>query len=321
MPTPTSLSAVFAALAASTLTFTAPVTFADDKPSSPSVRSSAVKKELKSKSLSYSIYAAGDIADCRNAPAEQTMAAQTAAIIESGLASDKNAYAVTLGDNTYPIGKPEEFRECYDKTWGKFKARTLPSPGNHDYGVPLAAGYYNYFDELAGVERRGYYQKNLGSWLLLSLNSNLKGQAMQTQIAWLKNILKQDNHSCILAFWHHPVISSGGHGNLRVMQDVWAMLAKAKADIILSSHDHHYERFAALDAQGMPDPQNGMRSFVVGTGGAKLSPIFLIKNGSEVRQNEQHGVLKLQLHARSYQWEFLAANTHTVLDQGQGNCH
>lgn len=318
---PSSLSIFFATLAASGLTLTAPATFAEDKPSSPAIRSSSVKKELKAKSLSHSIYAAGDIADCRNAPAEKTIAAQTAAIIESALASDKNAYAMTLGDNTYPIGKPEEFRECYDKTWGKFKARTLPSPGNHDYGVPLAAGYYNYFDELAGSERRGYYQKTLGNWLLLSLNSNIKGQAMQSQLLWLKNTLQEHRGRCVLAFWHHPVISSGGHGNLNAMQEAWSILAEAKADLILSSHDHHYERFAALDGAGMPDPKNGMRSFVVGTGGAKLSPVFLIKNGSEVRQNEQHGVLRLQLHPNSYAWEFIAAPSRKVLDQGQANCH
>lgn len=279
------------------------------------------KKSVAKKNSSFTIYAAGDIADCRKMPPELTMAMQTAAIIENGLQQNSLAYAMTLGDNSYPIGKPEEFRECYDKTWGKFKTRTLPSPGNHDYGVPLAAGYYNYFDELAGSERRGYYQKTLGNWLVLSLNSNIKAEAMRSQLQWLKNTLQEHQGRCVLAFWHHPVISSGGHGSLDTMQEAWSILAEAKADVVLSSHDHHYERFAALNGAGMPDPKNGMRSFIVGTGGAKLSPLFLIKNGSEVRQNEQHGVLKLQLHSSSYEWEFIAAPSRKVLDRGQANCH
>lgn len=278
-------------------------------------------KTVKKKALRVTLFAAGDIADCRKNPAELTMAARTGALVELALSQDKDAYALTLGDNTYPIGKPEEFRECYDKTWGKFKTRTLPSPGNHDYGVPLAAGYYNYFDEQAGAERRGYYHKKFGNWLLLSLNSNIKDAAMQAQIRWLKDTLKEERGTCTLAFWHHPVFSSGGHGNLQQMQEIWAILADAKVDLILSAHDHHYERFAPLNQLGMPDSRNGIRSFIVGTGGAKLSPIFLIKNGSEFRQNEQHGVLKLELQTTSYAWEFLAAPSGKVLDQGQASCH
>lgn len=295
-------------------------TNAEVKNTSLQTRTRTAIPELTIKNSSVTLYAAGDIADCRKTPAEQSMAARTADLVEAGLAQDKDAYALTLGDNTYPIGKPEEFRECYNKTWGKFKHRTLPSPGNHDYGVPMAAGYYNYFDELAGTERRGYYQKKLGNWLILSLNSNIKAQAMQTQLQWLRNTLKEYQGKCVLAFWHHPVVSSGAHGNQGVMQDAWTILAEAKADLILSSHDHHYERFTALNAQGLPDPKNGIPSFVVGTGGAKLTPLFLIKNGSAIRQNDQYGVLKLQLHANTYQWEFLSS-THQVLDRGQANCH
>lgn len=281
------------------------------------------KASNKSSPVTFTLFAAGDIADCRRKPAEQTMAAQTANLIEQGLAQDKNAYAVSLGDNTYPIGKPSEFSDCYDKTWGKFKTRTLPSPGNHDYGVPLAQGYYNYFDELAGSERRGYYKKVLGNWLLLSLNSNIKQQAMRDQITWLKNELKEKQSNCVLAFWHHPVFSSGGHGDTAIMQEVWQLLADASADIVLASHDHNYERFTPLDKNGRPSDK-GIRSFVVGTGGAKLTPMFFPKSISDIRQNEVHGVLKLQLNANSYDWEFLATpgtNASGFRDKGHSNCH
>jgi hypothetical protein len=281
------------------------------------------KLNAKSTIASITLFAAGDIADCRRKPAEQTMAAQTANLIENGLAKDKNAYALTLGDNTYPIGKPSEFSDCYDKTWGKFKTRTLPSPGNHDYGVPVAQGYYNYFDELAGPGRRGYYKKVIGNWLLLSLNSNIKDQAMREQMQWLKNELKEKQSSCVLAYWHHPVFSSGGHGDTANMQEAWRLLADAEADIVLTSHDHNYERFTPLDKNGRRSDK-GIRSFVIGTGGAKLTPMFFPKSISDIRQNEVHGVLKLQLHANSYDWEFLATpetNASGFSDKGHSSCH
>lgn len=277
--------------------------------------------KAKAPAKSLTVYAAGDIADCRKAPPLETMAAQTAALINAGLAKDNKALVLTLGDNTYPVGHPEEFSECYDATWGQFKARTLPSPGNHDYSMPLALGYYNYFDELAGPERRGYYRKSMGNWQLFSLNSNLDGQSMQEQLSWLKTELKQSKATCTLAYWHHPVYSSGGHGDNKNMLEAWRILALAKAELVLTSHNHDYERLVPLNAKGEPDERNGMRSFVVGTGGAKLTPMYFPKITSEIRDNNTHGVLKLQLHANSYDWEFLPVPGQTFSDKGHGVCH
>jgi hypothetical protein len=267
------------------------------------------------------ILAAGDIADCRRLSAELTKSEKTAELIETELARDSKALVITLGDNTYPSGKPSEFEDCYDKTWGRFKQRTLPSPGNHDYGVPLAHGYYNYFDELAGPLRRGYYKKLLGNWLILSLNSNIHGPEMQEQMTWLQKELQENKSPCTLAFWHHPVFSSGGHGNNAVMEEAWKLLSQAKADIVLASHDHNYERFSALDANGYRDDKNGIRSFVVGTGGAKLTPMFFPKFTTEIRDNDTHGVLKLLLYANSYEWEFIPIAGQSFKDHGQANCH
>lgn len=275
----------------------------------------------KAKSKPQVLLAAGDIADCRRLPAELTKSEKTAQLIETVLAQESKALVITLGDNTYPIGKPSEFDNCYNKTWGRFKQRTLPSPGNHDYGVPLAHGYFNYFDELAGPDRRGYYKKTLGNWLILSLNSNIQGAAMQEQLTWLRNELQDNKQACTLAYWHHPVFSSGGHGHNAVMEDAWKLLASAKADIVLTSHDHNYERFAPLDARGFRDDKNGIRSFIVGTGGAKLTPMLFPKITTEVRDNDTHGVLKLLLHSNSYEWEFMPISGQTFKDQGQALCH
>ncbi|MFZ6767350.1 metallophosphoesterase family protein [Undibacterium sp. Di26W] len=280
----------------------------------------AGKKPL-AKPVSVTVYVAGDIADCRKNPAEESMAARTAELVAAGLDKDKTARAITLGDNTYSVGSPTEFTKCYDPTWGRFKDKTLPSPGNHDYGMPKALGYFNYFGDLAGPERRGYYATQLGKWQVLSLNSNLDQPQMQAQLNWLKGELADHKQSCTLAFWHHPVYSSGGHGNNENMQAAWKMLVEAKADIVLTSHDNDYERFAPLDANGDRDDKQGIRSFVVGTGGAKLTPMFLPKESTEIRDNSTHGVLKLSLHDKSYEWEFLPVPGESFTDKGKGSCH
>lgn len=278
-------------------------------------------KKSQVKPVSVTVYAAGDIADCRKKPATESMAARTAELIAAGLDKDGTARAITLGDNTYPVGKPDEFTKCYEPTWGRFKDKTLPSPGNHDYSMPMALGYYNYFGELAGADRRGYYATQLGKWRILSLNSNLEQPQKQAQLNWLKEELTSNKQSCTLAFWHHPVFSSGGHGNNENMQDAWKMLAEAKVDIVLTAHDHDYERFAPLDANGDRDDKQGIRSFVVGTGGAKLTPMFLPKGTTEIRDNATHGVLKLSLHDKSYEWEFLPVPGQSFTDKGKGVCH
>ncbi|MEB0140286.1 MULTISPECIES: metallophosphoesterase family protein [unclassified Undibacterium] len=281
----------------------------------------SAKQKLSSKAKSITIYAAGDIADCKKKPALESMAARTADLIATALAQDTSALAITLGDNTYPVGKPEEFSNCYDPTWGRFKQRTLPSPGNHDYAMPKALGYYNYFGELAGPDRRGYYAKHIGNWQIISLNSNLNRQQMQTQLAWLQEELSNNKQRCTLAFWHHPAFSSGGHGNNELMWPAWKMLVAAKADLVLSGHDHDYERFAPMDGNGERDDVNGLRSFVVGTGGAATTPMFLPKNTTEMRDNSSHGVLRLKLQENSYEWEFLATDGASFGDKGKGVCH
>lgn len=251
----------------------------------------------------------------------ESAAAHTAALIAAGLDKDGTARAITLGDNTYPVGKPEEFSKCYEPTWGRFKDKTLPSPGNHDYSMPKALGYYNYFGELAGPDRRGYYAVQLGKWQVLSLNSNLDDVQMQAQLNWLKEELSRNRQNCILAFWHHPVFSSGGHGNNKNMLEAWKMLAAAKADIVLTGHDHDYERFTPLDANGDKGEKYGIRSFVVGTGGAKSTPMFLPKGTTEIRDNSTHGVLKLSLHEKSFEWEFIPVPGQDFSDKGTGVCH
>lgn len=266
------------------------------------------------------VLAAGDIADCRRHRPEDSGAAQTADLVASELARDPSALALALGDNTYPVGLIAEFIDCYGPTWGRFKERTLPIPGNHEYYSPEATGYYRYFGEAAAPDRRGYYSRRIGDWHVIALNSNLKPEQHADQMAWLKNDLARHRRTCTLAFWHHPRHSSGGHGSSLRMDDAWRLLAEHGADVVLAAHDHNYERFAPLDAEGRLDPRRGMRSFVVGTGGARLTPLRFPRPHSEITDNSTHGVLKLVLKPTGVEWEFLPVVQDGFTDRGAALC-
>jgi 3',5'-cyclic AMP phosphodiesterase CpdA len=268
------------------------------------------------------VYAAGDVALCQSSPA-WSGAAATAAIIAAGLAADPQAAVLVLGDATYPRGAAAEFTDCYGPTWGKFKDRSWPAPGNHEYASAGAAPYFAYFGERAG---RGYYSLRLGSWRLFSLDSNLAGAAQQAQLAWLRTELAVDPARCTLAYWHHPLYSSGVHGSVARMKAAWQLLYEAGAELVLSGHDHIYERFAAQDAAGRRDDARGMRQFVVGTGGAFPTPTLWPLANSEMRDSNHDGVLKLVLGEDGYSWEFLQARAHNgesgnAPDRGSGRCH
>jgi hypothetical protein len=267
------------------------------------------------------IYAAGDIADCRmHAPAE-TNAARTAELVAEGLSRDKDSVALALGDTTYPNGLLSEFEDCYEPTWGRFKNRTLPAPGNHEYYTPEAVGYYTYFGNIAGPDRRGYYSVDLGKWHIVSLNSNLTPALHQRQLDWLKIDLAEHPAKCTLAFWHHPYYSSGGHGNNDLAASMWKVLLAADVDVVLSGHDHDYERFSPQDAKAQRDDKHGIRAFVVGTGGARLTPFLFEQPNSEVRDNSTAGILRLNLKDSSYEWEFIPVPGGHLNDSGSGLCH
>lgn len=270
---------------------------------------------------SVTIYAAGDIAQCGKLKAADTPAAQTAELIATRLANDKTAAVLTLGDHTYPVGLLSEFYNCYDKTWGKFKDRTHPAPGNHEYYTPEAIGYYSYFSEPNDPSRRSYYSVEIGKWHIVSINSNLRDDAFAAQLEWLKKDLARHPAKCTLAYWHHPVFSSGGHGNNNFMRPVWQALEDANADVVLAGHDHDYERFAPQDVEGRRDNAHGIREFIVGTGGARLTPLLFGKINSEVSNNNTFGVLKMVLKENSYEWEFLPVAGSNFTDHGKGECH
>jgi hypothetical protein len=256
---------------------------------------------------------AGDIANCELPGGGG--AAATARVLD-GI----QGTIFTTGDHAYQTGSAADFKKCYDPTWGRFKERTRPSVGNHDLITANGKPYFDYFGENAGPPGRGYYSYDLGAWHIISLNSAAPARKGSDQMKWLIEDLAAHKTDCVLAYWHIARFSSGAHGSDPLMADVWKTLYEAGADVILSSHDHDYERFALQDDRGKPDPERGIREFVVGTGGGGVYEFKKPAANSEVRANRTYGVLKLTLKPGKYDWEFIPAAGERFRDSGSGTC-
>ncbi len=254
---------------------------------------------------------AGDIAQCGS---EGMARSQATARLLDGVGGTVFA----LGDNAYPSGALQDYRNCYDPTWGRHRARTRPVPGNHEHETAAGAGYYEYFGANAGPAGRGYYSFDLGNWHVIALDSSIPVGNGTAQAAWLRHDLATSSKMCTLAYWHFPRFSSARHGNQPQMGEFWRLLHDAGAEIVLAGHDHVYERFGPQDPDGLPDPQRGIRQFVVGTGGAPPYPFVDVKPNSEVRISTT-GVLRLALKAGGYDWDFIPVSGQA--DSGSGNCH
>jgi VCBS repeat-containing protein len=268
-------------------------------------------------SATHVLVGAGDIADC--GADEDDMTADLLDNIEGTV--------ITLGDNVYPNGTAAEYADCYDPTWGRHKARTKPSAGNHEYDFPGATGYFNYFGAAAGDPAEGWYSYDVGDWHVIVLNSNCSEvggcEASSPQGQWLQADLAANPSTCIAAYWHDPRFhtpSSGTPSPDGDYLDFWQALYDAGADVVLHGHRHVYERFAPQDPNGNPDP-NGIREFIVGNGGKGLSSFgSSIAPNSEVRDDTTFGVLKLTLYPTSYDWELVPIPGGTFTDSGSGTC-
>lgn len=261
---------------------------------------------------------AGDIASCDDLSGAEA----TAKLIDKIPGT-----VIAVGDLAYPDGTDEQFAKCYGPTWGRFKDRTRPAPGNHEYHSDGASGYVHYWGEAAGDPKKAYYSFDLGKWHIISLNSECKqvggcGKESE-QGKWLQQDLAKHPTACTLAYFHRPLFSSGlAHGKDPEVKPLWDILYQGGADVIISGHDHDYERFAPQDPEGKSDPQHGLREFVVGTGGKNSHRIIgPAQPNSELRQADTYGVLKLTLHADGYDWEFVPEAGKNFTDSGTGKCH
>lgn len=250
------------------------------------------------------LLAVGDIASCEVENDERV----------ADLVAKTPGTLALLGDIAYESGTAEEFARCFMPAWARFLPRTRAALGNHEYANGESDA--STARAILRLPADAWYSFELGAWHVIVLDSNcgeVGGCGPGTrQWLWLRRDLRQHRKArCTLALWHHPRFSSGLHGADRTLAPFWALLAAARADVVLSGHDHDYERFA---------PVAGIRSFVVGTGGRGLRPFHEIDPRSVVRQAHSFGILRLTLRPRGYGWRFLTAAGPEYLDAGSAAC-
>jgi hypothetical protein len=294
----------------------------------------------------------GDISSCSHNRDYQT-AKVVDSTVDNAKAANVPVSVFTLGDLAYPDGTEQQFRDCYDPTWGGSHLGvrsditnkvlnpdlwnlTQPVVGNHEYQTPNAAPYFDYFGTKAGDRTKGYYSYNQGTWHFVLMNSNCEEVGgcgwFFAQGRWLRADLaspQNQSASCTVASFHHPLYTSST-ADTTIVRPFWDMLYNAGADVILSGHAHYYERFAPMRPNGTKDLAYGIREFVVGTGGAAPSnPMRLPRANNSKIDSEipdspgktAYGVLKLDLYAGGYTWKFLPRESDTFTDAGSGTCH
>jgi hypothetical protein len=274
------------------------------------------------------VVAVGDIACAAGDQSDNCEQQQTATLA----ASQKPNEVLVLGDNQYNHGALSEYQGAgaYNATWGVFDPIVHPVPGNHEYETAGASGYFQYFggNGVTTGAPGGYYSFTVGSWHIIALNSgcsdsgcadSVAGTTSSAQVAWVQADLAANRSPCVLAYWHHPLFSSGNLGDSPGVAPLWTALYNAHADVVVNGHDHVYERFAQQDPNGNATT-TGIREFVAGTGGENL---FALSNPPATLQawdDKDFGVLVLTLHPSSYDWKFVDTGG-TVIDSGSAACH
>ncbi|MFD9889235.1 discoidin domain-containing protein [Amycolatopsis sp. NPDC059027] len=254
---------------------------------------------------------AGDIAKAQF-PSEHQKTAQLVAGVNP-------QYVLTVGDNQYDSGTISEFRSYYDKTWGKFKNITKPTPGNHEWYDKLN-GYKQYFGPIATPQGQPYYSFDVGDFHFVALDSDPVTDGISgDQVAWLRQDLAKNTKACVGGYWHHPRFNSGQYGDIKSVAPLWDEMVKAKADVVFGGHDHHYERIKPLNSAGHVDEANGVRSAVVGIGGDSLYSQIKPREGVE-KSFSKHGVMKLVLTGKSYSWEIIGTDGKLLDKAGPFTC-
>ncbi|MCU0511922.1 MAG: metallophosphoesterase [Anaerolineae bacterium] len=226
---------------------------------------------------------------------------------------------ISPGDNSQSVGSWQYYQDCYEPNFGRHRGRIYPVPGNHDLYQGTLDDYYAYFGSQAGVPGQGYYSFGYGAWLIIGLNSMVPMYDGSPQAQWLRATLAASPVRCTLAFFHHPVFSSGAGGVSPRARDVFRILYEAGADVIVSGDAHHYERFAPMNLQRRADPERGIRQFIVGTGGASQTRLAGRWRTTEVRSSA-YGITRFTLGDGYYRWQFIPAAGSDFSDAGEDVC-
>jgi acid phosphatase type 7 len=280
-------------------------------------------------SATVRVVAVGDIA-CPPGEEATPDTCQQAATAELAKSFDPDA-VLLLGDIQYPYGALAEFEAGFAPSWGSLGARLKPAAGNHEWLTPGAVGYYRYFGIPSDSDSLAYYSFDMGAWHILSLDTDCHWLKVgcgpgTKQYQWLEQDLKTHPGQCTLAFYHHPIVTSGQFRlypeEKAPAKDFFKLLAGHGVDLVLNGHDHIYERFGHLDGNGNP-AADGVREIISGTGGrSHFVPFTHIERvaGSEFIDIKHFGVTRLQLQPGTYTWQFVDTEGQ-VLDHGSDVCH
>jgi hypothetical protein len=284
-----------------------------------SVASAAlVASEGTGAAVTASMVAISDVAGCT--ADHQPRGSRTVANVVANLSGP----LAVVGDEVQGLStKLIDFRNCYDPAWGRFNSRARPVPGNHEYLTSGAAGYFDYFGSRAGTRGKGYYAYSVGDWKVLALNSNCgpiggcgSGSPMYR---WLADQLESSSARCQLAYFHHPRWSQGMHGGSSSVAPLYSLLYQHDVEILLSGHDHAYQRFPALNPSGQRDP-DGVVQFVLPPGGSHFYSFTNKGPSPVVRNNNTFGALALTLRADGWSSRFVPEPGRSFSDTANGTC-
>ena len=278
---------------------------------------------------------AGDIAECDDTGDEAT-ARLVDSVLKANQAANVETVVFTLGDHAYPEASGRYLRECFTPSWGDPKKLIMksirPSIGNHDYMSDRAAPNYRYFGDRLGPPGKGYYSYDVGDWHVIVLNSELAVEGTSAekaaQLDWLRKDVADHRQLCTLSYFHKPLFTSSYRQGISEMRALWTILYDAGVDLVLSGHDHHYERFLPQTPMGVKDTVKGIEQILVGTGGAALRGFrsrFGIRGrelqGNSTVQIQGHfGVLLLTLGSTGYRSAFLDTEGR-IWDRSGRECH
>ncbi|MEU4246609.1 discoidin domain-containing protein [Amycolatopsis sp. NPDC026612] len=268
----------------------------------------------------FVLAAAGDIAEHCTASSSSCAHVKTAKVVEQ----INPAAVITMGDNQYDEPTLADFKNYYDKTWGKFKSITHPIPGNHEsYGDNPFKGYEDYFGAIAKPQGQRYYSWEMGNWHFIALDSNdfvtHDEFAEPPQITWLKQDLANNRKGCVAAYYHHPRWSSGDHGDNKDSIELWNLMVTGKVDLVLNGHDHDYERFVPQNADGKADG-GGPVEIVGGSGGANLYDLSPA-HATTAKLLKTFGVLKLSMTDTSFQTQLIGVDGKVLDSSPTYTCH
>lgn len=246
------------------------------------------------------VVAVGDIA-CRPGLSVSTTSCRHAEVAALTRTIDPQA-VLAVGDLQYDSGTLEDFKNSYDLSWGSLKDITYPTPGNHEYYTGGAAGYYSYFSDRT-PPAPGYYSFTLGKWRAYSLNGNCEKIDCDQQAEWFRTDLSSNPSRCSIVATHFPRYSSGNHGANDFMRRFYRIADRHGVDVIVTGHDHHYERFRRMNHRG-EYAKRGVMSFISGAGGKSHYAATGNARGSEYVDDDTFGVLRLVLRPDDFKFAF-----------------